>query len=124
LYRGPVYRDCAVDRKARRVGRGISLDWPSASSRTGGCYSAELEFVVDPTGTPKTDSVRVVRTNDRSLAQAMRDVLPTWRYEPAQLGGVAVRQIVREKYAVMTRVVVTRDGSPPSRSAPPLSPRC
>jgi hypothetical protein len=124
LARGPVYRDCAVDRKARRLGSGLRTNYsPRSDGRTSACFWAEIEFAVDSSGRPETDSARVVQGNDRQLGHAMLEVLSTLRYEPAQLAGVPVRQIVREKQAVQTRVVISQGGGPPPRPSPPLSPR-
>src|SRR4051812_21743223 len=53
---GPVYHDCAVDRKARLVSTGVHPDFrPTAR----GCYSAEVEFVVDAAGRPEVGTARL-----------------------------------------------------------------
>jgi hypothetical protein len=50
LSAGPVYRDCAVDRKARIKTRPTLI--PPATIPDKQCVSAEFEFVVDTVGWP------------------------------------------------------------------------
>lgn len=112
---GPVYRDCAVDVRARNLTR-PRLDYrPTSPPRNGACYSAEIEFVVNATGVPETNTARVVHTNDQGLADATIASLSGWRYEPARLGDVPVRQIVTEKSAMSAIVVMVPQGSAPTR---------
>lgn len=112
---GPVYRDCAVDVRAKNLTR-ARLDYrPSSPPRNGACYSAEIEFVVNAKGVPETNTARVVHTNDQGLAEATIAGLSAWKYEPARLGDVPVRQIVTEKSSMSAMVVVVPQGSAPTR---------
>src|SRR6476620_160412 len=62
LGRGPVYRDCAVDKKARLVQQTARVDY--RPTRPGNaCYSADVELVVDTLGKPEISTVRIVRAN-------------------------------------------------------------
>jgi hypothetical protein len=116
LARGPVYRDCAVDRRATATST-RNPDFRPPSYRTT-CYYANVEFVVDPTGHVEEGTPRVVSTNETSLGQALLDVVPSWRYEPAQLNGVPVRQIVTEHRAIGVGTVVVPKGSGPPSGLP------
>jgi TonB family protein len=80
-------------------------DFRAQSMRTA-CYYANLEFVVDTTGRVEEGSVRVINTNERTLGEALVEVVPSWRYEPARLDGARVRQITTQHYTVATGVVV------------------
>jgi hypothetical protein len=112
---GPVYRDCAVDVRAKNLTR-PRLDYrPTSPPRNGACYSAEIEFVVNAKGVPETNTARVVYTNDQGLAEATIASLSGWRYEPARLGDVPVRQIVTEKNSMSAMVVMVPQGSAPTR---------
>lgn len=103
LEAGPVYRDCAVDRPARPVGPEIKPDFADLP----GCQSVTLEFVVGPTGEPEIETARVESTNNEAFALAVLTTLPKWRYEPAQVDGAPVRQIVRaDRFAGFVRVKV------------------
>jgi hypothetical protein len=120
---GPVYRDCAVDRQASLQGAAINPQFQPTSMALN-CYVAEVEFVVTAAGQPEANTVRVTRTNDRAFGDAVRDIVPRLRYEPAMRDGVAVRQIVLEKRMVQTAIVrVPVGGSilPPSGSTPPVT---
>src|SRR5262245_42083264 len=120
----PVFRDCAVDRPARFVSYGSTRpDFRPASMRSE-CYSADLKFVVDSTGRPETSTAQIERSNDRSYAEAVLATIASWRYDPALLNGVPVRQTVTT-HQTMTAVVSVRPaGSPPPTTAPLNAPRC
>lgn len=113
---GPVYRDCAVKTKARLVTKDIHPDF-RPTTRGNDCYSADLEYVVNARGEPETATARIVRTNNQGFAESVLSILPRWKFEPAKLDGVPVRQIVANHQAMMTRVIVVPVGSTPSAAA-------
>ncbi len=93
---GPVYRDCAVDRRARLLSEDVMPDFhPTSEFSSRQCYSAVIQFVVDTTGVPESQTVRVVRSNDQSFADALIRTVPRLRYEPASKDQRPVRQIVQ-----------------------------
>ena len=112
---GPVYRDCAVKTKARNVTTDIHPDFRPTTAGNG-CYSVELEYVVDQKGFAETKTARIVRTNNQAFAESVISILPQWKFEPAKRDGVPVRQIMIDKQSMMTRVVrvVVPAGSPPT----------
>jgi Gram-negative bacterial TonB protein C-terminal len=122
LARGVVYRECAVDRPTRMTTEGTRPNY-QPSGRPSGCFSAEVEFVVDTAGFPEVETVRVVRTNEPGFAQAVLNVVPSWRYQPAVREGRKVRQIKMEKRMVAFRTVAVPAGSGPPR-LPSSPPRC
>jgi hypothetical protein len=114
---GPVYRDCAVDTKAKLTNPEVHTDFQPPQRN--GCYSTELEFVVGTDGRPELSTVRTVSANDQNFATAVLESLRQWHYTPALRGGIAVRQIVVEKRSAMTSVVrVPKGGTarPPDRA--------
>lgn len=119
--RAPVYRECAVDRKARLLTTDIRTDFRSNTPRTT-CYYADLEFVVDTTGRPEMGTAQTVRTNDQAFADAVFATLNRWKYEPALRGGVPVRQIVstHKTLSAIVSVVVVPAGSPPPTPGKPI----
>ena len=128
---GPVFRDCQVQTKALFLTTDIRPDFrpTTTNPKSGRCYSAELEYVVNEQGAVETKTARVVRTIDQALADAMISILPQWKFEPAKLNGVAVRQIVSDTYSIESQVVVVPAGTRPPRSSgsarPPRStPKC
>jgi hypothetical protein len=125
---GPVFRDCAVDKKANLTTTNIRPD-PSAFASASGpvngqCYSVELEFVVGEHGAPELGTARVVRSNDPSFADAWLKTLATWRYEPAIRAGKPVRQIVDERRTAATQVMLVPKGSPPPGPPRERTPNC
>jgi hypothetical protein len=112
LKRGAVYRDCAVDQRAKMVTR-VAPEFRSSAASGGACYSAELEFVVGTDGMPESDDAQVLRTNDPSFAAAVVAVLSRWHYNPGLVHGVPVRQIVKEKIAIASVIVAVPAGQTP-----------
>jgi hypothetical protein len=119
--RGPVYRDCAVDRKAELTTPSIRPDF--RPSRGNACYSGEVEFVVDSTGHPEPETAHLVRSNDANYGQALLDIVPQLRFSPAVRQSSHVRQIYSLRMAAQAATVAVPMGSP-SRPAPPSAPTC
>ena len=122
---GPVFRDCAVDGRASLLVANPRIDFQPPRAVTG-CYSAEVEFVVDTNGTPEVQTARIVRTTDQSFGQAVLTAVAGWRYKPAERDGHRVRQIVEDRRMAQTAVVIVPAGSPPPSGPPPRTavPRC
>lgn len=110
-----VYRECAVDHRAVVLDRSARPDFTPSTPPVGGraCYTAEVEFVVDTAGIPETATATILHTNHPEYAQAAVAVLARWRYRPATLHEVPVRQIVREKESLGVAVVVVPAGQIP-----------
>lgn len=116
----PVFRECSVDRAARPSGQTPRLQYtPSANQY---CAHAIIDVVVDASGRPVPSSVKTVRSNDPAYLQAVIASLDARRYEPAQLQGRNVPQIVRIDVAMAVRAVVVPAGSPMPRA--PRRPPC
>ena len=77
------------------------------------CYIAQIEFVVDETGTPDVENAKVLHTNNPEYASAALQALSRWRYRPALRNGVAVRQITTEKFGMRAVVVTAPAGQVP-----------
>jgi hypothetical protein len=73
-------------------------DYPPAfrSSGTGGTVWAQ--YVVEPTGLVDIGTFKVLKTPDPAFTAAVRAILPKWRFEPAQVGGRKVRQLVQQEF--------------------------
>ena len=117
---GLVYHDCSVDRPAHLTAS-THADFRTPTNSTA-CYSADIEFVVDTSGRPETQTARVVRTTDQPFGQSVLASLKDWRFNPAIRDSVPVRQIVTSHQAMqVSRVIMTPGASSPSR--PPVSQR-
>jgi hypothetical protein len=113
---GPVYRDCAVDSKAKLILNSVRNDYRPTARTGNNCYAVEVRMVVDTTGKTEPATVELIRTNDRGFADAVLADARTWRFEPAMLDHKPVRQIATEKRTIATMTVVVPAGQSPSRS--------
>jgi len=121
LSRGAVYPACAVEQRVQVVVRRQPEFRPDMTFSEE-CYSAEFEFVVDETGTPEVEEARRLHANSPSFADAALAALAQWRYKPATLNGVPVRQITTERFGLAAvRVLVPAGGIP---RPPDRFPKC
>ena len=117
----PVYRDRDVDRPARvrgslpRIQMGSSVQMPRE-----GCFIVEYEFVVDTLGQIEHSTVKLRRSDDRNMEEAVRASLFELDYMPALIDKQPVRQLVvhRVPMSVMMRVSTSgAGGRPPATPA-------
>src|SRR5688572_1530248 len=92
---GAVYRECAVDTKAKQIAQpNVDMSAFSTDSR-GGCWTATFDVVVDTAGVPIASTATLVRANDSRYADAVKAKLTTARFYPAMKDGRRVQQLVR-----------------------------
>ena len=123
LARGPVYRECAVDTKAKLITSSAHTNFtPSPAGPR--CYAIDLEVVVDTLGRPEAQTAHVIRATDPAFADAVMSGVSNWRFEPAMLNHRPVRQIapVGQKAATVVVAVPAGSGPPPASSMRPLRP--
>ena len=119
LSAGEVFRDCAVDKKAR-VTRVPRLDFSSLATTGGaGCMTAEVDLVVDEQGAVVPGSARLVSTNDQRYARELMAAIYQTRYSPAKKGDVPVKQLHRFEGKAQYRVVSSASPGSSSRRPPP-----
>ena len=114
---GELYSQCEVDQRVRLVNSPRADFSRLKPLGTSGCYSADYLFVVDAKGIPQARTVKMLRNNSVTYADAMREVINGLRFEPARKNGVAVPQLYL--YEPRMRYVVTTSGSGASRRPPP-----
>jgi hypothetical protein len=115
---GRLYQACSVDTRARLANAPTRPDFsrlvPLSSA---GCYVAEFQMVVDENGYVLPRSVKLVRTNSRSYADAISETLSTFRFEPAKKEGLPVPQfyehVSKMKYTVSIGGPTTQRRPPP-----------
>jgi len=56
------------------------------------------QFVVGPDGRPDVESFKVLKSSHDLFAKSVRDALPLMRFNPAMVGGKAVRQLVQQPF--------------------------
>jgi len=123
LSRGPVYRECAVDTKAKLITSTAHTSFTPPRSGPS-CYAIDLEVVVDTLGRPEAQTAHVIRATDPAFADAVMSGVANWRFEPALLNHRPVRQIapVGQKASTVVVAVPAGSGPPPSSSMRPLRP--
>ena len=120
----PAYQACQVDREARLRGTAPRVQWTPRTSELhdGSCMRADFTFIVDTLGIPDVETIRDVTATNVDFQQAVRDVIPRLRYEPALLNGAPVRQMIAYKQSVGVRIVIS--SSPSGRPSSSRPPRC
>jgi len=117
-----VYRECAVDRRARELGPGPRLNYTPSVGET--CARAVIDVVVDASGRPVTETAKVVRSTGPAIATAVLSSLGATRYEPALKDGLPVPQLVRVDRGIMSQVVVVGPGRVSQPRRPPRRAPC
>ncbi len=121
----PVYLACQVTREAREGRSNAKLDWEPAAGeiRPNACFRVELRFIVDARGIPEPGTATIVSTNNTAFGAAFLALVPDLRYQPGQLNGRPVRQVVTFRESVGVRVSI-QDGTGVGSSTPSRSSRC
>jgi len=121
---GPVFRDCAVQKKAVLITKDLHPVFQPAQGRSS-CVAAEAEFVVSPTGTPEMETAHLTRSTDQEFGMALMALLPQLRFNPAEVNGTPVRQIYSHKEQIqIVRVAVPAGSPPPTRPPGPRPAGC
>ncbi|MEO8335606.1 MAG: hypothetical protein ABI664_11575 [bacterium] len=109
----PLYRECAVDRKAQLLTTNISPEY-RPSNPGNACFSAEVEYVITADGHVDGATARVLRTTTPAYGEAVLAVLPRYRFEPAKVNGAPVAQITWQKFEAISKVVAVVAGTRPN----------
>jgi hypothetical protein len=70
------------------------------------------QYVVDTTGFADTSSFHVLNLPRPEFIQAVKDVLPYMRFEPAKIGKMRVRQLVEQQFSFKISDVDTTTAKP------------
>lgn len=114
---GPVFRECAVQKKAVLITKDLHPVFRPPQGRNS-CFAAEAEFVVNSAGAIEMETAHLTRSTDSEFGMAVMTLLPQLRYNPAEVNGVPVRQIVAYKEQIQTVRVSVPAGSPPPTRPP------
>lgn len=114
----PLFKDCQVDQVAKAIDTRLELPSSPMASPDPRCYRAEVQFVVGADGIPERDTIRLMSGGGDFLANAVLASVPNWKYRPAVLHGNPVRQLIRERRMLETRVRVSTPQGSVSREAP------
>lgn len=72
--------------------------YPESLRRRGVPGEVRIQFVVDTAGRPDMATFEVLKSSDQSLTGAVKDVVPSLRFFPAESGGHKVRQLVEQAF--------------------------
>jgi hypothetical protein len=91
------YFEFHVDRPA--TGREMPKpEYPPTLRRSGTGGSVWAQYVVDRTGLVDIGTFKVLKTPGPAFTGAVRAILPKWRFEPAEVGGKKVKQLVQQEF--------------------------
>jgi len=89
------YFEFQVEKPATPAGP-HTLVYPEGLAGTGGDVIAQ--YVVDDKGRVDMGSFKVLSATDPKLISAVKSALANWDYQPATVGGRAVRQLVQQEF--------------------------
>lgn len=92
---GEAVPEHLVDRLPRLLGAPIVPRYPISLQSAGITGHVVAEFVVDTLGRVEMDDVRIPVASHELFAQAVRGVLPRYRFTPGEAGGRKVRTRVQ-----------------------------
>lgn len=103
-----AYLASEVERQAQPILAPSSPPDRSEMRLASAAGEVDTEFVVGTEGTIDLSTIHIVSASDPSLADGVQRSLTSRRYHPATIGGIPVRQVVKEHVRTETRVEVRR----------------
>ena len=92
---GGVLEERDVDRPPHILGTPVQPAFPTLLRERGISGRVSVQFVVDTLGRAEMSGLRVVEESDPLFAQAVRAVLPRYRFSPGEVSGQKVRTLVQ-----------------------------
>ena len=105
---GRVYIESEMGRPVRRDPASAAPSYPDFLQKEGIEGTVAVEYIVDTTGLADSASLRILRTSHPAFAEAVRAALPGMRFEPGEIGGQLVRQLVTQEF----RFIITGQTAP------------
>jgi outer membrane biosynthesis protein TonB len=90
-----VLEERYVDRSPRLLGSPVPPIFPFALRERGRSGRVVIQFVVDTLGRAETTGLEVVEATDPLFAEAVRSVLPRYRFSSGEVAGRKVRTLVQ-----------------------------
>jgi outer membrane biosynthesis protein TonB len=94
-----VYSVLEVDVAVVRAANSAAPAYPLKLLQQHISGSVAAQYIVDTTGFADTSSFHVLNTPRPEFIQAVKDVLPYMRFEPAMIGKAKVRQLVEQQFS-------------------------
>lgn len=95
---GDVLEESQVEKPVTMKAGSLTPSYPAILREAGVEGEVLVSFVVNESGVPDSASLEVVRATHELFAVAVRKALPGMRFEPAQVGGKAVKQMVQQPF--------------------------
>ena len=95
---GQVYFEFQVDKQVVHAADTQHPRYPADLREAGISGQVLAEFVVGTDGRVDTRTFRVMESDNEGFTEAVRSALPRMRFVPAEVGGVAVRQLVQQPF--------------------------
>jgi TonB family protein len=112
---GLVYLSDRVDVQAQFVASSAEPAYPDSLLRTLTAGRVVAQFVVDTAGRIESGSVTIVSSTNAKFAAAVRDVLPSARFEPARRQGRVVRELISLPFEFDPRAVTPNTSHEPQQ---------
>jgi len=93
-----VYSVLQVDQMVERFESSAAPVYPAELMRRGVEGQVDATYVVDTTGRVDTSTFQVLASGDSLFTQSVRTALADTRFRPAKRAGVAVRQLVAQRF--------------------------
>ena len=93
-----VYFEYQVEQPVTPVQGSGAIRYPDLLRQAGVEGEVLVQFVVGPDGGADVGSLKVLRETHELFTQAVRNALPQMRFNPARVGGKAVRQLVQQPF--------------------------
>jgi outer membrane biosynthesis protein TonB len=94
-----VYSVLEVDVAVVRAANSAAPAYPLKMLQAHISGSVAAQYIVDTTGFADTSSFQVLNSPRPEFIQAVKEVLPYMRFEPAKIGRTKVRQLVEQQFS-------------------------
>ena len=97
---GATYFEYQVEQPVKAAAGSVGPAYPAAQRAAHASGKVLAQFVVDTHGLPELNTFMVldIPHTDPAFATAVREALPKMRFEPALVGGRAVKQLVQQPF--------------------------
>ncbi|MEJ7812865.1 MAG: M56 family metallopeptidase [Gemmatimonadaceae bacterium] len=86
-----------VEKPVTAVG-GPTPRYPAALRSAHVQGDVQAQYVVDTAGHPEMSTFKVLKSSDPLFNEAVKEALAGWRFEPAEVGGRKVKQLVQQTF--------------------------
>jgi TonB family protein len=92
------YLEYQVEKVARQIGAVSRIQYPRSLRDANVSGEVLAQFVVDANGRVEPGSFKALKSDHALFTQAVGDAMPGLRFEPADVGGKKVRQVVQQPF--------------------------